>query len=613
MRPKSKITLIEKKVTSQDEEEEVISEEVISDDQSIAEVFNEFFVNIVPNLKIPAVNDFDINFTTTSDQVLNSVEKFQNHPSILKIKDKKQSSQSFSFVPVQYDSVLKKINDLNPAKTSQQTDIPTRILKENLDFFSKYFYENINFCIENSEFPFDLKVADVTPIHKKKSRNSKDNYRPVSILPNISKIYERCLYDQIESFFGNILSKYQCGFRKGYNAQHCLIVLIEKWKKSVDNGGAFGALLTDLSKAFDCLSHELLIAKLEAYGFEKKSLVLINDYLTNRKQRVKINDSFSQWGIIDFGVPQGSIMGPLLFNIFICDMFYFLEEYEIANYADDSTPFCAGKNHEVVIETLEQSSTILFKWLKNNYMKVNTDKSHLLLSGNKKLEANVDDNIIVSEQQQELLGISIDLNLSFENHVTNICKKTSQKINALARISPFMDISQRRVILKSFITSQFGYCPLIWMFHSRTLNNKINSLHERALRIAYNDRYSSYQELLEKDNSVTIHQKNLQVLAVEMFKIDKKLSPDILNEIFLKKTTTYDFRNKNNFERRKVNSVYNGTESLSFLGPKIWDLVPPELKELESFDIFKKKVKSLTFANCPCRLCRIYVPEVGFI
>ena len=157
------------------------------------------------------------------------------------------------------------------------------------------------------------------------------------------------------------MSKYQCGFRRGYNAQHCLIILIEKWKKSVDNGGASGALLTDLSKAFNCLPHELLIAKLDPCGFDKSSLKLIHSYLSNRKQRVKINDTYSFWSEILFGVPQGSILGPLLFNIFICDMFSFLEGFDIANYADDSTPHCAGKSAESVVNNLEQSSAILFK------------------------------------------------------------------------------------------------------------------------------------------------------------------------------------------------------------------------------------------------------------
>lgn len=199
----------------------------------------------------------------------------------------------------------------------QQLDIPTKILRANSEFFTRFFSSNINQCLEVDIFPFDLKTADVTPGYKKKSKNSKDNYRPVSILSNISKIYERCIYEQIENYFNNILSKYQHGFRKGFNSQHCLMSLIEKWKESIDNGGAFGAVLTDLSKAFDCLPHDLLIAKLNAYGFDKKALKLIFSYLSSRKQRVKVNNSYSTWKEVLYGVPQGSMEFPRLCRTYI--------------------------------------------------------------------------------------------------------------------------------------------------------------------------------------------------------------------------------------------------------------------------------------------------------
>ena len=153
----------------------------------------------------------------------------------------------------------KKSNNLDTAKTSQQFDVSMKVLKQNSEYFTGYFCGSINQCISKSMFPPDLKLADVTPVYKNKPKNSKDN-RSVSILSKLSKFYERCLYDQIEVFFDSIVSKCQRGFWRGYNAQHCLITVIEKWKKSVDNGGAFGTLFTDLSKAFDCLSHELLIA-----------------------------------------------------------------------------------------------------------------------------------------------------------------------------------------------------------------------------------------------------------------------------------------------------------------------------------------------------------------
>ena len=137
--------------------------------------------------------------------------------------------------------------------------------------------------------------------------------------------------------------KYQCGFRKGYNAQYCLLAMIEKWKKAVDNGNVFGALLTDLSKAFDCLPHDLIIGKLNSYGFNLTALNLIHNYLTKRKQRTNINHSYNSWEDILFGVPQGSILGPILFNIFLSDLFLIADVIDIASYADDNTIY---KEHE---------------------------------------------------------------------------------------------------------------------------------------------------------------------------------------------------------------------------------------------------------------------------
>ena len=166
-------------------------------------------------------------------------------------------------------------------------------------------------------------------------------------------------------------------------------------------------------------------------------------------------------------------------------MFYFLEDFDIANYTDDTTPYCAGKSNKFVVSNLEQSSTIHFEWLNNNYMKVNTGKSHLLLSGNSRVMTTIDNSYIASEDEKVLLGITTDSNLTFENHISSICKKASQKLNALARIASYMKIQKRRTIMKSFLNSQFSYCPLIWMFHSRRFNNKINFIRKRALRITY--------------------------------------------------------------------------------------------------------------------------------
>ena len=193
--------------------------------------------------------------------------------------------------------------------------------------------------------------------------------------------------------------------------------MIEKWEKTVDNKGVFGALLTDLSKAFDCIPHDLIIAKLEVYGFHIDALKLIHDYLSNRKQRVKVNDTYSSWKDIFYGVPQGSILGPLLFIIHLCDLFYFLEDSDIASYADDATINTVNKKKESVISALETSSSLLFGWFNNNFMKANSDKSHLIMSSIEAITAVIDGLPIDSSKTEVLLGITIGHELKFDDHV----------------------------------------------------------------------------------------------------------------------------------------------------------------------------------------------------
>ena len=249
-------------------------------------------------------------------------------------------------------------------------------------------------------------------------------------------------------------------------------------------------------------------------------------------------------------------------------------------------------------------------------MKINQDKCHVLFTGNtpESIWVKVGEEIIWENNQVKLLGITIDKNLKFESHLSKLCAKVSSKVTILSRMGKLLPREKKKILMKAFIESQFSYCPLIWMFCSRKLNNRINFIHERALRLVYDDYENSFEYLLKQDNSVSIHHRNIQRVAIEMYKVVHKLCPSIMNDLFVPHTTTRQTRSKRAFIRPRVNSVHYGEYSIRSFGPIVWDeMLPQHLKEAINLNIFKKYIKNWIPDNCPCNLCKVYVPQLGFV
>ena len=222
--------------------------------------------------------------------------------------------------------------------------------------------------------PDKLKLTEITPIPKVEGSKKVGDFRPISILPAISKLFEKVLANQLNSYFDTIFCNLLCGFRKRHSTQHALIQLLRSWQRSLDKGEIVGTILMDLSKAFDCLPHDLIIAKCAAYGVYLKSLCLLKNYLSNRYHRVKVGNVFSDWLLLVTGVPQGSILGPLLFNIFINDSFQFVKEASVCNFADDNSLYAHAKTVIQVIRTLELDTVNLLDWFKINSIAANPEK-----------------------------------------------------------------------------------------------------------------------------------------------------------------------------------------------------------------------------------------------
>ena len=445
---------------------------VTSNDKELARIFNEFFVNIVPNLGINTNHSFLINTDNENDPIEKAIAKYKNHPSIISIKK----------------------------------------------------------FMENSDSSFSFQ--------------------------HVPK------------------------FRKGFNTQNALLSMVEKMLLARDKKEVCGAILTDLSKAFDCISYDLLIAKLNAYGFDKNALNVIHNYLFGRSQKTKVGSSFSDLLDILYGVPQGSILGPLLFNVNLCDLFLCEYSSEFSNFADDTTPYECGKNYDEVINKLEDTIEKLFNWFQCNNFKANASKCNFFLSPYKPVTIKIKESAIESSNSEKLLGVTIDSKLSFDDHITILCRKASQKLHALSRVASYMSFDKKRILLKTFITSQFNYCPLVWMCHSRGLNNRINNLHERALRIVYQDKKSDFETLLKNDKSVTIHVRILHYLVTEVSKVKNNISPEIMREIFhFQENENYNLRSGTHLASRNMRTTLFGKETVSNLGAKIWPLLPEELKK----------------------------------
>ena len=590
--------------------------DIITDANAVAKEFKNEFSNAVKNLNI----DFDWQPPADASDIIDPIDKaigkFKDHPSIQKIKEHVEVTHQIGITKVSEQDILDLIRDFDTKKATTFNHIPGKFLKDYAQTYYKTITKLVNQSIEDCTFPDKLKLADIYPIHKKDDRNTAKNFRPVSVLPYVSKLYERILKEQIQSSIDSLLSAKLCGYRKGFSAQHALISMTEKWRKILDQKGFAGSILMDLSKAFDCLDHELLIAKLSAYGFDKNTLKSIQSYLTNRWQRVKVENSFSNWFELDLGVPQGSVLGPLLFNIYLNDLLWFTEDCEVCNFADDTTIFVCSKNLEEMTNKLEQSADTAIEWFRTNYFKLNTDKCKLIVGGHKshKISLRVGSSIVKEVSSVKLLGITIDNELKFDHYISKIVKKANSKLFVIKRGLSMLTLSKRKILLKSFVQSQFSYSPLVWMLCSKVANKKINRVHYKFLKLLHDDNNSTYEQLLDKYGEFTVHQRNIQKLMIEMYKVKNELGPSLLNDIF--KKAHYkgpNLRRDKIFHRSAINTHKYGEKSLGNIGNINWNLLPKQIKELKTLEEFKMEIKEWKTDKCKCYLCKDFLAGVGIV
>ena len=382
------------------------NDSIIANEGEIATLLNNHFNCVTKHLNLFEWNH-DYVICHKKNPIISAIEKFKNHQSILKIRETSYPIQPFKFEHISSNEVYEMIMNLD-CKKKTAGSIPNKILKLSAGVISSELKDIINSAFDSGLFPDKLKLAEITPIPKNGDSKDVNNFRPISILPSVSKLIEKAMANQLEKYFGTIFSSLLCGFRKRYSTQHALLQLLRSWQKSLDEGNVVGTILMDLSKAYDCLPHDLLIAKLAAYQVDFDSLCLLHNYLSNRFQRVKIGAKFSDWLKTLVGIPQGSVLGPLLFNIFLNDLILFIRNANICNFADDNSLYTASKDQSELNSILQKEISNVLYWFKINSMAANPDKFQLMFLGNikeKAMSISINNVLLQPQNSVELLGM----------------------------------------------------------------------------------------------------------------------------------------------------------------------------------------------------------------
>lgn len=576
---------------------------VCNDPYLISEEFNDYFRNIVKSIcREPPITQED----TLNDICL----KYSMHGSVENIKAQQFPPNAFYFNEVNENSVLKLLNSLDGSKSTGHDNIPVSLIKDAAEELSIPTTYLVNSSIRLSKFPIGLKMSEISPIYKCNDSLERDNYRPVNVLPGLSKIVEKVYYEQMYAFFSDILSTYLAAFRKKYGCHHVLTKFVYDCKAALDQGSNVGVVLMDLSKAFDCIPHGLLLTKLKYYGLSDQACELIKSYITDRKQRVKIGQSVSDWGSTNHGVPQGSILGPLIFNIFINDIFYAMgNTCRLYNYADDNTIMNTGTTLQSLMGKLENSVNIATRWFDMNGMKSNHSKFQAMILNHhpdlSDFSLCINGQTIALKSCVKLLGVLIDYQLTFSNHVDYLCKKTSKQLGAIRRVSRYLDNVCLMKLFHAFVMSNFNYCSVIWHFCPKASTIKMEKIQKAALRVVLNDYVSTYTQLLHMSARTPLYIRRVKSLLFEVFQCIRGVNPQFMNELFVVIDKPYVTRSGCTISQAQVRTIKYGINTFVYQGAKLWNTTPSYAKDLTDPTIFKCFLEEWKGPECNCGYCTI--------
>ena len=512
-----------------------------------------------------------------------------------------ESENNFSFCEIETGFVTKQLNNLNLTKATGIDGISARLLKIASPVISESLCRLFNRSLAEADIPEEWKQAKVTPIHKEGDLDNINNYRPISVIPIVMKVFEKAIHEQVYDFLcdSGLICSQQSGFRPGYSTCTSLTYVTNYLYKQMDQGKITGIVFLDLKKAFDTVDHELLLCKLNAYGIRDAALAWFKSYLINRKQATTFRGESSVLESFEVGVPQGSILGPLLFMIYINDLPQVVSKASVMLYADDTAIMYSDSNIVNVESTLNEELDAINSWLKLNKLTLNASKTQCMTVGSPRKLTTVE-NIQLQIDQVPLekvtvckyLGIWMDENLSWHKHVQGLVSKISCRLALLRRLRGYLDSHTLKLLCNSLVLPHFEYsCPAWISGCTERLKNTLLRQHKQMARIALNvDHTISSAKIYAKLKWVPISDRWDYHISTLMYKIVNGSAPEYLCNEFSLAREVHSYRTRNAVgnnlcpPRPRTGA---GKKSFHFVGTQIWNNLTPSVKHAGNLNGFK--------------------------
>ena len=476
-------------------------------------------------------------------------------------------------------------------------NIPSLPLKASKYIISRPLSNILNSSISSSTFPSSWKCSSVRPLHKGGNQACLSNYRPISILPACSKLLERHVRDQVTEHLdsNNLLYSYQSGFRSSHSTQSLLLYCTNRWYQALDLKQYVAVLFLDVSKAFDTVNHPLLLSKLRCLGLDASSVSWFQSYLSDRSQVTRVSNSTSSHGSTTSGVPQGSVLGPTLFSLFINDLPTVLPPDCTVLFADDTTIFLVGNDCRLLNTSLQSCLDLANKWLTNNGLQLNVDKTKCMLIRSPRarvhpplLHIHLSGSQIEQVSSFKLLGVLINDTLTWTSHINHVVSKVSRSVNLLRRLSWFLPQSLLVLYLKSYILPLVDYCDVVWDNSSQHDASRLQNLFNYACRLAlHRPRLSSSSALWHELGLSSLCCRRKLHLAELTYKCHNSLAPSYLSSFFCLPTHHHNTRTKSLVNLPVVKTMF-GQHAFAYSGASLWRSLPASLRESGTLEGFSR-------------------------